>query len=161
MNAWNQKCLPTSQSMDIDELDNIVGHLQLEVADLRRCENQIHQLRRDMSDGMAQFRRNMRMELDHAKEAMLEYVSQVETDNKELRHTIEEQGEMICELQRLVDDQRQMMEVMWNAPGMPGGQETIQRIKESVAKFFDGGTHSHITPFVTLPSIDRENGDSE
>lgn len=148
MNALNKGWLVLSESTEIERLDYTVVSMRMEIAELRKCENQIRQLRRDTTTGMESLKTHTREELQHAKDAILEYVGQVETDNKQLRERLEDQETAICILQKLVDDQREMMEVMWNAPGMPGGQETIQRIKKSVADFFVGGTHLH----------DRENG---
>jgi hypothetical protein len=89
------------------------------------------QLRKDMSVLLMKAKNDICGGVEFTFEALTSKIRCLEIDNKE-------QGKAICELHRLVNEQREMIQVMWNAPGMPGGQEAIEKAKKSAAVFFAG-----------------------
>jgi hypothetical protein len=89
------------------------------------------QLRKDMSALLMKAKNDICGGVEFTFEALTSKIRCLEIDNKEQRKAI-------CELHRLVDEQREMIQVMWNAPGMPGGQEAIEKAKKSAAVFFAG-----------------------
>jgi hypothetical protein len=92
-----------------------------------------------------QLRRDFSASLQREREANTKRLESIAVSTAFRMNALEQE---ITTLKELVDEQRETIQLLWDAPANPGGQEMIRQAKESAAAYLVGGTHSS----------DRENG---
>lgn len=80
-------------------------------------------------------RRDFSASLQQEREEQTKNIRQLYND---LRDRIDALEHEVTTLKELIDEQRETIQLLWDAPANPGGQEMIRQAKESAAAYFIG-----------------------